>query len=145
MEQLLTFQSEDIDFILANQSAIADWINHVIKIENGTLEFINYVFCSDAYLLNLNLEYLQHDTLTDIITFHYSEESIESDIFISIDRVRENASIHNTTFLNELHRVIIHGILHLLGYGDKSVTDKENMRILETKMLEILSKDFLKI
>jgi len=128
---MLTFHTEDIDFELENAEKIKQWILQTIKDEGGTLSFINYIFCSDTYLYRINVEYLDHDTYTDIITFPYSDETIESDIFISIDRVRENAKTFNVNFERELHRVMIHGVLHLLGYGDKTEEEQQTMRARE--------------
>jgi len=125
---VLTFHTEDIDFELENAEKIQQWILQAIEHEGGTLSFINYIFCSDTYLHRINVEYLNHDTYTDIITFPYSDETIESDIFISINRVRENAKTFNVTFERELHRVMIHGVLHLLGYGDKTKEEQNAMR-----------------
>ncbi len=125
---MLTFHTEDIDFQLDNTEKIQDWISQTIQEEGGTLSFINFIFCSDTYLHRINLEYLKHDTYTDIITFPYSNETIESDIFISIDRIRENAKTFDVTFQKELHRVMIHGVLHLLGYGDKTEEEQQAMR-----------------
>jgi len=103
--------------------------------------FLNFIFCSDNYLLKINVEHLNHDTYTDIITFDYSKEDrISGDIFISIDRVEENAKSHKTSFENELHRVIIHGVLHLLGYGDKEPGQKAEMRQKEDFCLSL--RDF---
>lgn len=138
MIEPLTFQSVDTDFELSNISLIKEWINKIIQQESGKLSFINFIFCNDAYLLTLNQEYLDHDTFTDIITFDYNTNQIESDIFISVERVEENATLHSTTFQNELHRVIIHGTLHLLGYKDKSKTEKELMRSKENEALNLL-------
>ena len=125
---MLTFHTEDIDFELENAENIQQWILQTIEEEGGTLSFINYIFCSDTYLHRINVEYLDHDTYTDIITFPYSDETIESDIFISIDRIRENAKTFNVSFERELHRVMIHGVLHLLGYGDKTEEEQKAMR-----------------
>lgn len=135
MSNSITFQTEDIDFVFPDQEQTNDWITAVIDQENGQLNFLNYIFCSDNYLLKLNQEYLQHDTLTDIITFHYSEEVIESDIFISVERVRENALGLGVAFETELKRVMVHGVLHLLGYPDKTEEEKERMRKKEDEML----------
>lgn len=125
---MITFHTEDIEFQLDKPEKIKDWIRQTIQEEGGTLTFINFIFCSDTYLHRINLEYLNHDTYTDIITFPYSNETIESDIFISIDRVRENAQTFKVSFTHELHRVIIHGVLHLLGYGDKTPEEQQQMR-----------------
>lgn len=139
MAGTITFQSEDIEFEFVEQAQTTSWIHQVIQLESGQLNFLNYIFCSDRYLLQLNQEYLQHDTLTDIITFHYSEEAIESDIFISVERVRENAATRNITFIDELKRVMVHGVLHLLGYPDKTEQEKERMREKEDEMLGLVS------
>ncbi len=133
---MLTFHTEDIDFELENAEKIEQWILQTIEEEDGTLSFINYIFCSDTYLHRINVEYLDHDTYTDIITFPYSDETIESDIFISIDRIRENAKTFNVTFERELHRVMIHGVLHLLGYGDKTEEQQRAMRMREDFWLD---------
>jgi len=101
---------------------------------------LNYIFCSDTYLHKINLEYLKHDTLTDIITFDYSEKKqISGDIFISIDRIKENAPKFNQSTDIELNRVLIHGVLHLLGYKDKTPKEKETMRAKEDFYLTLLS------
>jgi len=135
------FFQEDIDYSVKDEKTITDWIEKVIQSENQLLESLNYIFCSDNYLHKINLEYLDHDDLTDIITFNNAEAQgiIEGDIFISIERIRENSTSFNKTFENELYRVIIHGVLHLLGYSDKSRDEKLEMRSLEDKYLEWLS------
>jgi len=136
----IIFFSENITFSLSNEKRIIDWIRNTVLQEGKTIGEINYVFCADDYLHNINLTYLNHDTFTDIITFDYTEESkISSDIFISIDRVKENAETFKTTFENELHRVIIHGILHLLGYKDKTDDEVKAMRVKEDFYLSLLS------
>lgn len=128
----IQFFLEDVDFELKNEEAIVDWILNVIKEEGSSLKRITYAFCSDEYLYEMNVKYLNHDTYTDIITFPMSYEPIESDIFISIDRIRDNANDLKISFENELHRVIIHGVLHLIGFDDKTdeaqslMTEKEN-------------------
>lgn len=106
---------------------------------SGEIEFVQYVFCDDEYLLTLNQEHLDHDTLTDIITFRYQEHPnpIESDIYISVERVRENALNFGVTFENELHRVMVHGILHLLGFKDKGEEAEKEMRSQEDLALSI--------
>ena len=99
---------------------------------------IDYVFCTDDYLLKINKEYLNHDTFTDIITFDYTDgHMLSGDIFISTDRVKENAGIFNVDFLNELRRVMSHGILHLVGFGDKTYEEKENMRAKEEEKIKM--------
>ncbi|PWG82631.1 rRNA maturation RNase YbeY [Pararcticibacter amylolyticus] len=125
----ISFFSEDTDFTLKQKTNIRTWINTVITTEGKNSGYLNLIFCSDNYLLNINQQYLNHDTYTDIITFDSSEEEdrIEGDVFISIDRVRENASNFGILEKDEIHRVIVHGILHLLGYKDKSKNDKDLM------------------
>ena len=123
---LIHFFHEDISYTLKQKSKVREWISSTIKEEGDKLKELNFIFCSDDYLLKINQEYLKHDTYTDIITFDNSEKEgeINGDIYISIERVSENAKNFNTSEINELHRVIIHGTLHLLGYLDKSKKDK---------------------
>ncbi len=138
---LISFFSEDIDFELEYQSKIESWIHTTILKEGKKPGEITYVFCSDNYLHKINLEHLNHDTFTDIITFNYcNDDLVNTDIFISIDRIRENSDIFQTTFQDELNRVIIHGILHLVGYDDKSISEKEIMRAKEDFYLSLLPK-----
>ena len=128
MESNIYYHSE-CDFQLKDDESITKWIKNVINAENKELAEINYIFCDDQYLLKKNQEYLKHDTFTDIITFDYTEQNrINADIFISIERVKENAITFAVPFDNELRRVIIHGVLHLMGYKDKSKEDAEKMR-----------------
>ncbi|OFY93650.1 MAG: rRNA maturation RNase YbeY [Bacteroidetes bacterium RIFCSPLOWO2_12_FULL_31_6] len=135
-----SFFSKDISFTLKNQFKIKEWVLLSILKEGKTAGEISYIFCSDEYIYQINLEHLKHNTYTDIITFNYCENNIISgDIFISIDRVKENAITYNTTFQNELHRVIIHGILHLIGFNDKTNEDKALMRSKEDFYLSLLS------
>jgi len=133
----IQFSSHQTRFKLSHFKKTAAWIERVVKAEKSTIDSLSYVFCSDKYLLGINQEYLNHDTLTDIITFDYSESprKLEGEIYISIPRVRENASALGVDFDSELHRVIIHGVLHLLGYKDKSKPDKGEMRRREEKYL----------
>jgi probable rRNA maturation factor len=123
------FFEEDISYKLKNKRLVKQWITNIIHAEGFRLKELTYIFCSDNYLLKINREYLDHDYFTDIITFDNSdaEKIIVGDIFISIDRIRENAAVFNVTETHELHRVIIHGVLHLLGYMDKSAADKKKM------------------
>jgi len=131
------FFEEDILFKLKNKTKIRQWITGTIQAEGYRLQELNFIFCSDAYLLQINQQYLNHDTYTDIITFDNSEieKVIVGDIFISIERIRENASKFNVPEENELHRVIIHGVLHLLGYKDKTAESKNLMTSMEDKYL----------
>lgn len=140
MPQNITFHSEDVDFHLVNEKQIIKWLQNTIKNEGRTVSELSYIFCSDDYLHKMNLEYLNHDTYTDIITFDYTEGSVVGgDIFISIDRVKENALKFKTEFVNELSRVIVHGVLHLVGYKDKTNKEKELMRSKEDFYLILLS------
>lgn len=132
----------EVDFKLANEDLVAIWIRRVISSENFKEGEINYVFCDDDYLHRLNVEFLGHDTLTDIISFDYSVgKELHGDIFISIDRVRDNAKDLGIEFTEELYRVIIHGILHYCGFKDKSEKDIELMRSKENLYLEQMIKN----
>lgn len=133
------FFSEDIDFNLRKKLQVRQWIKQTILSEGKRLGELNFIFCSDSYLLEINKQYLDHDTYTDIVTFDNSIEpgKITGDIFISIDRIRENARNFKVSETNELHRVIIHGVLHLLGYKDKSKPDKLLMTQKEDKYLSL--------
>ena len=125
----ISFFEEDITYKLKNKTSVRQWITQTIQAEGFKLKELTYIFCSDDYLLQINQQYLNHDTYTDIITFDNSESDkvITGDIFISIDRIRENALKFNITETDELHRVIIHGALHLLGYKDKTAVTKQKM------------------
>ena len=128
----------EIDFKLDKESNYTDWINKIITSESSSLGSLNYIFCDDAYLVEINQQYLNHNTLTDIITFDYSDKNeISGDIFISIERVMENASDYNVDFEEELKRVMSHGVLHLLGYNDKTKEDKQVMRSKENEMIQL--------
>jgi probable rRNA maturation factor len=132
------FFSEDIDFALAHPRKTTDWIIRSAKKEKFLIREINYIFCSDSFLLKLNQGYLKHNTLTDIITFDYSAgKAIEGEIYISIDRVNENAFKFKKDFDEELHRVIIHGALHMMGYKDKKLVEKTLMRKKEDTYLSL--------
>lgn len=139
----INFFVEEISFKLKNKKIIRAWIENTLSAENRILKEINFIFCKDSYLLKINQEYLQHDTYTDIITFDNSEkkEEIVSDIFISIERVTENARSFQIPFLHELHRVMIHGVLHLAGYKDKSAKEVKIMRSKENFYLNSLVTD----
>jgi len=123
------FFEEDIKFKPKNKSALREWIKSTVTAEGYKLKELNYIFCSDSYLIAINRQYLNHDTYTDIITFDNSEteRTIIGDIFISIERIRDNAVKFSASETDELRRVIIHGALHLLGYTDKTKADKELM------------------
>lgn len=130
----------ECDFEAGSVSNLEPWIKTVITKENKTLGEINYIFCTDEYLLEKNQTFLNHNTYTDIITFDYSEENqISGDIFISIERVKENARKFAVEFETELKRVMIHGVLHLIGYNDKSEDEQKLMREKENFYLEKIS------
>lgn len=140
MSILISFHSEDTPFTLKDKKKVRNWIETLIKKLKKKPGEINYIFCSDEYLLEMNKEHLDHDYYTDIITFDYCEnDSISGDLFISIDRVKENAKNFRTTQKNELHRVMAHGVLHLLGYKDKTTKDAEKMREMEDYSLTLRS------
>lgn len=136
----ISFHHEDVGFLPASPSLLEHWVKAVIEKENCTLHELTYIFCSDEYLYQVNLEYLSHDTYTDIITFPYQPPPVvHSDIFISVDRVRENAAELGLPFEQELHRVMIHGVLHLCGYPDKTPAEAAAMRQKEDEALALLS------
>lgn len=135
---MIEFYSET-DFLLKNSNHIKKWINQVIENEGLEAGEIVYIFCDDSYLLNLNVKFLDHDTLTDIISFDdRMGDLINGEIYISIERVKENSKLFTTTFLDELHRVIIHGILHFCGYNDKSDQESSIMRNKEEEAIALL-------
>jgi rRNA maturation RNase YbeY len=134
---MISFNYEN-EFELPNEDQIATWISKVILSENKKEGEINYIFCDDEYLLNLNEQYLDHDTLTDIISFDYSiGNEIHGDIFISTERVIENAVDFKVTFEEELQRVLVHGVLHYCGYKDKSENDEQLMRNKEDEKMKM--------
>lgn len=129
----------ETDFKLLDDAKISNWISSIIIKEKCKEDEINYVFCDDDYLHKLNVQFLDHDTLTDVISFDYSVgKKLQGDIFISIERVKDNAKDFNVEFESELHRVIIHGILHYCGYKDKTEADASEMRLKENEALAIL-------
>lgn len=126
----------ETDFELDNEAAVEQWLSRVIESENKKEGEINYIFCDDDYLHKINMEYLQHDTFTDIISFDYCVGSeINGDVFVSIERVKENASDFDVAFDEELKRVLVHGILHYCGYKDKSDDDEILMRAKEDEKI----------
>src|SRR5437879_11677107 len=134
----IRFFYEEVDFKITHPTKVRQWIFASAKREKKQLLDINYVFCSDQYLLGLNKEYLNHRTLTDIITFDNSEGgSISAELYISIERVYENASNYHSEIMDELHRVMIHGVLHLCGYKDKKPSEKTLMRKKEDAYLSL--------
>ena len=139
MPGAIHFFCEDVDLHFTSIRKTKSWLKSVVHSEGKGLKELNYIFCSDTFLATINLQYLNHNTLTDIITFDTSEDdgSIEGAIYISLDRVRENAEEFNATFDKELKRVMVHGILHLLGYSDKTSQQKKIMRKKEDAYLSL--------
>lgn len=133
---MIEFFNEEIDFPDINEEEIISVLKEIIDSNHQILDYINIIFCSDSYLLSINQNFLSHDYYTDIITFHYSEEKIASDIYISIDRVNENARKENVSFINELSRIMIHGVLHLVGFDDKEPEAKKEMTSQENFYIE---------
>jgi rRNA maturation RNase YbeY len=134
---MISFNYE-FDFELPNEDEISNWLSYVILSENKKEGDVNYIFCDDDYLVEINQQYLAHDTLTDIISFDYSVgNELHGDIFISIERVRENAQDFKVSFEEELKRVMVHGILHYCGYKDKSAEDEIMMREKENEKIKL--------
>lgn len=142
----VNFLTADVTFIPKKKKILRHWINQIAKNHQCLVEQIDFIYCSDSYLLTLNQEYLNHNTFTDIITFDYGNsktntlKSISGEIYISIERVKENAKIFSTSYTNELHRVMIHGVLHLCGFKDKKEKEKEQMRMQEDAAIRILNQ-----
>lgn len=136
---MISFNYES-DFQIENEALLSSWISLMIETEGFKLEEINYIFCDDNYLHKINVEFLNHDTLTDIISFDYSVGKIlQGDIYISVERVKENAKEFKQTFSDELHRVMIHGVLHYCGYKDKLESELVEMRRKENLYLDLLA------
>jgi probable rRNA maturation factor len=134
---MISFNYET-DFKLSGSKQISKWLSNVIFSENKKEGEINYIFCDDVYLLEINQQYLNHDTFTDIISFDYSVgNELHGDVFISIERVRENAVNFSATFDEELRRVMVHGLLHYCGYKDKTKDDKSLMRQKEDEKIKM--------
>jgi rRNA maturation RNase YbeY len=140
LRSVIHYFTEDIRFSLKHKTIIKNWLKEAIAAEGYRLEELNFIFCSDEYLLGINQQYLDHDTYTDVITFDNSEalKTIVGDIFISVDRIRENAKQFEREFQDEICRVMIHGTLHLLGYKDKSKAAKQQMTEKEDHYLKLL-------
>jgi rRNA maturation RNase YbeY len=138
----IQFFNADVAYTVKNKTILRSWISAVIKKEGYSLDDLSIIFCSDEYLYKMNVEYLKHDTYTDIITFDLStvKKQINGELYISIDRVRENAKSNLVPISNELHRVMIHGTLHLCGYKDKSPQSKKLMTSRENESLKLLQK-----
>ena len=140
----IQYFNEDIAFPKVKRRITSNWIKQVISIEEKRVGDISFIFCSDEYLLDVNRKYLNHDYFTDIITFDDVEGNlINGDIFISVDRVKENSIEFETSFDNEIHRILIHGVLHLLGYKDKAKKDKIVMTEKEDFYLKLFYDSYL--
>lgn len=140
----IRFFNQETNFNLTHKRIINSWIKHIISSHQKTWGEINFIFTTDHQILEVNRQYLQHDYFTDIITFNYNSNNIISgDIYISVDTVRSNAEIYKVTFQEELHRVIIHGILHLLGFNDKTKSEQREMTENENLNLKILYSQFM--
>ena len=141
---MITYFLQDTDFVFKNKLLNNRWLKMVAESEIKRLGDISIIFCSDSYILDVNIKYLQHDYFTDIITFDYCEgNKLSGDLFISVDSVRENAAFYGTEFSDELNRVIVHGLLHLIGYDDHTDEEKKIMREKENYYLE-MRKSLLK-
>lgn len=135
----ILYQNEDVKFPPIKRRKLNKWIKQVAGSYNKSVGGLSYIFCSDERILEINIEYLQHDYYTDIITFDYSDESeISGDIFISLDTVKSNSEQFETNYIEELRRIIIHGVLHLCGINDKGEKEREHMTECENKALELL-------
>ena len=135
---MINFFTEDVDLPFLNVSLVTEWLSSVCTAEKKELEEVSIIFCSDEYLLDMNNEYLQHDYYTDIITFDYCvENQIVGDLFVSVDRVKDNSILNHVSFDNELLRVIVHGVLHLIGFKDKTEEDAKLMRQKEDEYLNL--------
>ena len=138
---MVSFFTEDISFNFKGKTLTRKWLTMVASSEIRKIGNISIIFCSDNYILDINQKFLQHDYFTDIITFDYCEEdTLSGDLFISVDSVKENASFYGTEFEVELNRVIVHGLLHLIGYDDHKDQDIKMMRSKEDYYLELRSK-----
>jgi rRNA maturation RNase YbeY len=135
-ESMVSFHFEDVAFDMPDESGIAEWLTAIAREEERALVELNVIFCSDEHLRQINITYLDHDYYTDVITFPYAEDVVHGDVFISIDRVRDNAAGQGVTFGNELLRIMAHGVLHLAGYGDKTPEDKVLMTQKEDYYLQ---------
>ncbi len=134
---MISFNYET-DFKLDNETQYEDWISRIIESEGFDEGEINYIFCDDDYLHKINVEYLDHDTLTDIISFDYTVGNVlQGDIFVSVERVKDNANDFNVPFDDELKRVLSHGVLHYCGYKDKSPKDEALMRSKEEEKMQM--------
>ena len=138
-QKAIKFFLQDVNYRIKGKTILRIWLEKVITLENKKLTDLNYIICSDSFLLELNNKFLKHNTLTDVISFNlsYTDEKIKGEIYISIERIRENAKRYNVKLLDELHRVMVHGLLHLLGYTDLKEEDKLIMRNKEDYYLSL--------
>ena len=138
---MVSYFTEDINFPFKEKRLTSRWLKFVAESEAKRLGDISVIFCSDNYILDVNIKYLQHDYYTDIITFDYCEGNrLSGDLFISVESVRENASFYGTEFADELNRVIVHGLLHLIGYDDRDAWHQTRMRAAENRALALLDE-----
>ena len=136
MNPTITFYFNEVRFTLRRRKLLKETIENVFKRNNLKVRSVSFIFCTDEFLLKVNQDYLSHDYYTDIITFDLSNDNaVEGEIYISVDRVKENARSHNVSFILELYRVVFHGILHLCGLKDKTVIQKKRMRTEEDKCI----------
>lgn len=137
---MILFNSEDVSIPVVLDESTKSWISQIVSNSNKRIGTVNYVFCSDEYILEVNKQYLSHNYYTDIITFDYCKGDIVSgDLLISLDTIQSNSQAFNTDYTSELHRVMIHGVLHLLGYKDGTESEKVEMRFQEDTALSLLS------
>jgi probable rRNA maturation factor len=137
----IRFNYQDTDFKLNHPRLTSQWLSLVARKEKAAFASLDFIFCSDQYLLKINQDYLQHDDLTDVITFNYGDpddrKHIEGEVYVSVERIKENAMTFKVDVDSELHRVLVHGVLHLFGYTDKSVADQRTMRSKEAAYLSL--------
>ena len=129
---------EETEILDLDPEFFVSWFHRTCAVHEVVLGEINLIFCSDDFLLDINREHLKHDYYTDIITFNYNENNVSGDLFISVDRIKENSSHYKVDFINELHRVVIHGVLHLIGFNDKTPDEEAEMREEEEKGLRLI-------
>ncbi len=141
---MVQFFLEDVLYDVSQLASVPDWLSSVADDQDQRIAQLNYILCSDEYLLNINRQYLEHNYYTDIITFdqrdHPETTDIEGDLFISLDRVADNAATNKVSTFHELCRVVVHGFLHLIGYSDSDAESKNQMRCLENKYLLLLER-----
>ncbi|MCC4212195.1 rRNA maturation RNase YbeY [Leeuwenhoekiella parthenopeia] len=139
---MIEFNSQN-EFKLDKEDQVLNWLNSVAEMENHQVGELGYVFCSDEYLLDINIQYLDHDTYTDIVTFDYKEGTVlNGEMYISTDRVADNAEQFSVSFDSELRRVMVHGLLHMCGFGDKTDEDAKLMRAKEDEYLKLWDERF---